>query len=121
MNLNDLYKTLSVDHNEVLRRFSGHEEIYLKYLKRFPDEPTFGELQQAVAENDTDKIEKTAHTLKGVAGNLGIKILFEASAQLVDAVRAKEYDKIQPLFASVSDIYGNVCSAIKQSELFSEV
>lgn len=116
MNAN-LYESLSINHDEILRRFSGNEGIFLKFLKRFPDEPTFADLQKAAAENDFAKIETTAHTLKGIAGNLGINSVFDTSADLVNAVRAKEYDKVPGLFEKLSQTYNNICDIIRNAEV----
>lgn len=112
-----LYESLSINHDETLRRFSGHEGIFLKFLKKFPDEPTFAELKTAAGENDFAKIETAAHTLKGIAGNLGITSVFDASSELVNAVRAKEYDKVPALFENLSQIYDNICNIIRQAEV----
>jgi histidine phosphotransfer protein HptB len=43
------------------------------------------QMQTAVAENDLDRIIRSAHTIKGAAGNLGLTALHETAKQIETA------------------------------------
>ncbi|MCH5185877.1 MAG: Hpt domain-containing protein [Oscillospiraceae bacterium] len=114
MDFNELCEKLHLDHAGMLRRFSGQEAILIKFFKKFPDDPTFLNLKDAVEKNDTVSVEHTAHTLKGICANLGITSVSDPASNLVNAVRAGEYDKIGPLFAEISKAYTDICGFINR-------
>lgn len=88
MTLNDLQGVIEIDIAGSLARFSNFEPMYLKYLKRFITEPTYDDLKAALASQDFKTIESTAHTLKGITGNLGLTALFNGFDNIVKDVRA---------------------------------
>jgi two-component system sensor histidine kinase/response regulator len=71
-----------------LRRMGGNQALLDQLLNDFRREQgTVAEdLRRAVGEGRIDEAERIAHTLKGVAGNLGAKRLYEASARLEKAL-----------------------------------
>lgn len=76
------------DVQTTLRRFGGNQALWERFVRKYPDDPTFLSLQRAIAGNDSQEIERAAHTLKGTAGNLGFQTLSDAAAALVSDVRA---------------------------------
>ena len=92
MNLQELRNVIDIDIDGSLARFSNMEIMYLKYLKRFINEPTYETLQGAVASQDFATIETAAHTLKGICGNLGLNTLFNDFNNIVKAVREHNND-----------------------------
>lgn len=101
---------------ETRRRFSNNEMLLRKFLQKFPSDQTFHKLEEAVKQEDYAAIETAAHTLKGVAGNLGFTALYDQSAALVLAVRQKELEQIEPLFRQIETEYQRVLTAMKQIE-----
>lgn len=93
MNLLELDSHIEIDLQGALARFGGMQPMYTKYLKRFVEEPTYAQMLEAVANKDFKEIETTAHTLKGIVGNLGLTALFQGFDNIVKAVRAGENDK----------------------------
>ena len=51
---------------------------------RFIDDKSFINLKEALENNNIDKIGEEAHTLKGVAGNLGLKKIYDISKKLME-------------------------------------
>ena len=92
MTLNDLQGLIDIDVAGSLARFSNFEPMYLKYLKRFVTEPTYDALKDAIAAQDFKGIESSAHTLKGIAGNLGLTALYHGFDEIVQDVRAGRND-----------------------------
>ena len=91
-----------------LERFGGNEALFLKYVRRFPTEPSFQELQKAVAAGDRATARIACHTLKGVSGNLGFAPLYDACVRLMEALRREETVGDAEPFAAVCAAYGKV-------------
>lgn len=114
MNLQDLSTVIDIDIQGSLARFSNFEPMYIKYLKRFNTEPTYDALKAAVEAKDFGAIETSAHTLKGIAGNLGLNNLYTSFNSIVQAVRAQEHDKAITLCHEVDVQVEQVKAAIAQ-------
>ncbi len=86
-----------IDTRKGLATCSGKEKLYLKILRRFLDNQSsfITDFKKAVAENDPKTAERCAHTLKGLAGNLGASKLQQAALELetMSSKGAKEHDK----------------------------
>ncbi|MDD0812625.1 PAS domain S-box protein [Curvibacter sp. RS43] len=67
-----------------LKRVMGKRSLYLSMLERFvaSQSPTLESLPQALAQGDLVLAERLAHTLKGLAGNLGASGLQQACGEL---------------------------------------
>ncbi|MCL2053882.1 MAG: Hpt domain-containing protein [Oscillospiraceae bacterium] len=70
---------------EGLARFAGNEKLYVKSLLRFASE-----YPPPAPEADAESLKKYAHTIKGIAGNLGIYGLAEAAAEAEQNLPALE-------------------------------
>lgn len=76
-----------VDVDEVLLRFMGNEDLMMKFLLRFPEEPSFSQMKKAMEQGDAAGAFAAAHTLKGVVGNLSMKSLYQQVSALVEDLR----------------------------------
>lgn len=114
MTLNELKDVIDIDVEGSLARFSNFEPMYLKYLKRFVTEPTYDAMQTAIAAQDFKGIENTAHTLKGIAGNLGLNSLYHGFDAIVKAVRAGDNAKALELCAAIAPNVETARAAISQ-------
>ena len=95
MKLYDLQDIINIDIKGSLERFSNYEPMYLKYLKKFVCEPTFDEFLKAIDSGNAEAIENTAHTLKGICGNLGLSDLFDIYNKIVQEVRKGDLKEAQ--------------------------
>lgn len=105
MELREASKELDINYNEVIARFGGAETIYRRFLKKFLNDNTYCELEEAWQKSDYEEIEKKAHTLKGVAGNLGLEKLFSLSNSLVQKIRNKEYEETPEIYTQLQECY----------------
>jgi len=73
-----------LDTSDGLSRVAGHRKLYLKILRKFVEQQgaAVSEVAGALAQGDRALAERIAHTLKGVAGNIGAKSLYAAAGQL---------------------------------------
>lgn len=75
-----------------LRQLGNNLKLYDKLLDRFQSsyESAAQEIAESVASGDHETAERSAHTLKGLAGSLGAASLQEAAARLEKACREHE-------------------------------
>lgn len=113
MTLSQLSPALRFDLSGALSRFGGSEALLLRFLRRLPEDKTFADLSAAVSAGDLPAVERGAHTLKGVAANLGLDALRDASDALVVAVRTGS-GSVPTLFAQLAADYEAACQDIAQ-------
>jgi len=73
-----------LDRRAGLARVAGNETLYRKLLHQFLDQqaPAVARIRAAIADGDGSLAERLAHTLKGVAGNIGAMPVHAAAATL---------------------------------------
>lgn len=76
-----------IDTEEALARFMGNEALMMKFLLRFPQDPSFQQLKESMDRKDAAGAFAAAHTLKGVVGNLSMKELFRRVSDVVEDLR----------------------------------
>lgn len=102
-----------VDVNSAIERFVGNEQLFAKMLKQFLDEPSYGKLCAAIADNDEKEALAASHTLKGLCGNLSLTRMFELFSQQVALIRANDWDKAVGMMPEISKGYEEMTAAIK--------
>ena len=77
-----------------LNQLSGNRDLLIKMLDRFAADyaSVSQELQDAVAQQDIATGKAKAHTIKGVAGNLGLWKLHHSSKELEELFKAPDSD-----------------------------
>jgi two-component system sensor histidine kinase/response regulator len=80
-----------LDARDGLARVAGNRKLYLKLLRQFAGQqgPAVTQITEALAASDTALAERLAHTLKGVAGNIGAKAVQSAASQLEKSIRER--------------------------------
>ena len=86
MTLSELYIVLGGDVHATLARIPS-ETMIQKFAKMYTQDTSFAELRQAVGACDWDGAFRAAHTLKGVALNLGFSYLADAASALTEHLR----------------------------------
>lgn len=86
---------------EVRARFLGDDALYIECLQSFRSDSCFAELDKALQDKDYMQAFDCAHTLKGVAGNLGLTPLYQATSDFVECLRHKEYDKLEISYGEI--------------------
>jgi HPt (histidine-containing phosphotransfer) domain-containing protein len=85
----DIPSIAGLDTAEGLARVGGNRKLYLTLLRQFVAENTdaANQITAQLKSSDHAVAERTAHTVKGVAGNLGAKSVHSAAAELEKAIR----------------------------------
>ena len=76
MTLKEAYESVESNYDNVLKRL-GSEGMIKRFAVKFIDDPTFGELKNALAAGDGESAFRAAHTMKGICLNLGFDKLYE--------------------------------------------
>jgi two-component system sensor histidine kinase/response regulator len=73
-----------------LTRVMGRKTLYVAMLRRFIDSQTDvpAQIRAALSSRDTSAAERLAHTLRGVAGNIGATVVQNLAGALESALRA---------------------------------
>src|SRR5437764_2247847 len=92
---------------EGLLRVAGNRKLYLKLLRQFSVQQSDAPVQitELLNAGDRPAAERTAHTVKGVAANLGVKTLQLAAGELEKAIHdgadAARLESLRQQFATV--------------------
>jgi two-component system sensor histidine kinase/response regulator len=89
---------------QALARIGGNAKAYRKTLGKVLDSQadTMKRIQQSLDTGDRETALRAAHTIKGVAGNIGAVSLQSAAADLEEALKVKEENPSQELMAHSS-------------------
>lgn len=100
-NRNDALRTYGVDLKEVMERFVNDEELYNDCLNSFIDDSSFDGLYDALLAKEYETAFNHAHTLKGVAGNLGLSPLLTAITDIVEPLRNHDYSNLEQQYDEI--------------------
>jgi signal transduction histidine kinase/DNA-binding response OmpR family regulator/HPt (histidine-containing phosphotransfer) domain-containing protein/HAMP domain-containing protein len=87
--LDELPVAAGLDTTDGLNRVAGNRKLYAKLLRQFAEQqgPAVSQISAALAQGDIPLAERLAHTLKGVAGNIGAKSIHSAAGVLEKLIR----------------------------------
>ena len=104
---------IGAETEDALERFMDDKEMYLKYVRAFPDEPTMAALTKAVEAKDYDAAEKSVHALKGIVNNLGFLPLADATVDMLAELRAGNTEDALDAYEDVEKEYKRFCGVIE--------
>lgn len=108
-------KQIGVEVDKTISRFMDNSEIYITFLKRFPDEDRITPIRNAVSERNFEELSQTAHKLKGVSANLGMTVLSEAAHRLELQAKEKSDENIEENLELAEKLYSEMCRVIKEN------
>jgi two-component system sensor histidine kinase/response regulator len=105
-----------LDTADGLLRVAGNRGLYVKLLRQFVDQQ--GEAPARIAEalgaDDRKTAERLAHTVKGVAGNLGARAVHAAAGALEQALAAGDDGaRVAPLQRRLGDEVGALVGRLR--------
>ncbi|MCK5191491.1 MAG: Hpt domain-containing protein, partial [Methylococcales bacterium] len=116
----ELPKLIGIDCDIGLAIAQGNRKLYRRLLIKFLEsEQNFTEqFHQAQQSDDTEAATRVAHTLKGVAGNIGAKEVQEAAHALEQAcINGVDEERIETLLEAVVSALTPVLESLKQIQL----
>lgn len=111
----DALKEIGVDVDKTISRFMDNSEIYITFLKRFPDEDRITPIKAAAAEHDTEMLAEKAHKLKGVTANLGMNRLSEAAEAIVKKAKNGIADGLDEDITLAERLSEEICRVIREN------
>lgn len=105
---------IGVDVDGGLDRFMGNEALFLKCLRRFPEDSSFPQLEQALLAGDLQAAFVAAHTLKGVSGNLSLDAVFQTSLPVVEALRCGSREEAEAAMPALRNSYQNTITVLSE-------
>jgi len=116
MTLHEIAPIIDLDLERIVVLFGGREEMYIKFLRKFPDnvKNLLVGLDEAVKNNDHKAIEAAAHGIKGVASNLGVSKVTEYGTALMQDIRQNTPENIAEHYAKLAEVTKLAISYIEQ-------
>lgn len=114
MNIKEMFTQLQTDGDIVIARFGGNRALLERFVKKFPEDNSYGWLKESVEKSDFEEMQRAAHTLKGVAMNLGFSALGEQCGAMVNALRQSRTDVLAELFDKITASYNEITGLIKE-------
>ena len=111
MTIREVYVYVGGNYDETVKRL-GSEEIVNRFAERFLSDGSFRSLEKAFEAGDEEAAFRAAHTLKGVAKNLGFSDLGESASVLTEILRNRVFDGAKPVFEKVKSDYERLTRAI---------
>ncbi|MDR0991865.1 MAG: Hpt domain-containing protein [Ruminococcus sp.] len=92
-------KEIGVDTDAALGRMLQKEDMYRRFLTKFKADTSIDKLTYIMESggytdlSNRPEIFNLTHTIKGVAGNLGLTEIYESSGELCEMTRSDESDR----------------------------
>lgn len=110
------------DVDTAIKRFMGNEALYIKFLTKFEKDESFANIEKYVAEKNAEEIFKAAHTLKGVAANLGLDQIAQNASDVVEIFRGKtqfdeaDTDRLDGIMENLRSTYQTLIQIINEHQ-----
>jgi two-component system sensor histidine kinase/response regulator len=104
-----------IDIKSGLSRVSGNERLYRSLLVKFYNgySDSTNQIKDALSKEDLELGTRLAHTVKGVAGNLGAKDLQATSAEVEAAIKNGTLEKIDSLLDTFQQNIKSIMNGLK--------
>ena len=110
MTLKECYDALGGNYEDTVRRLYN-EKLVEKFLFKFEEDPSFENLKKALEEENLEAAFRAAHTLKGVAQNMGFA---ESSSVLTEALRSRKVMPYAEQIEGVCEDYNKIRETITE-------
>lgn len=120
MTLKELYQEIGADYDQAIRTLRM-EKLMDKHIRKFPANGAVKEMLSSGEELDAQRIFESAHAVKGIAGNLGLKQMYELSSELSEEFRPgtpRELTdaEVRTKLQEARELYRNIIEAISRYE-----
>lgn len=113
MTIEEAYGKLGGNYEDMSYRVS--DQMILRLIGMLLKDPSHVELCSALEQHDYETAFRGAHTLKGVALNLGLTPLADKASALTEVLRNRqEHINIDPVFSEFEEAYKNMNTVFLQ-------
>ncbi len=113
--LREAYSKIGADYEDVLHRLMDSDAMVARFAGKFLDDPSMGQLNDALAAGDVQAAFRAAHTLKGVTQNLGLSNIYKPASELTEVLRAGSMDGVDALAAAVREQHEATLAALTEA------
>lgn len=113
MTLEELYLELHGDIIDARKRLMT-DNLINRFIMKFPADPTMASLRDAIESQDVKAVFNAAHTLKGLAANLGFTELFTNASALTEQTRKCDCNPDPVLMSKVEESYNLVIGKLAE-------
>ena len=108
--------TVGLNVPEMIEHFMDREDMFMKYLYKFfyAADSVVLELTAAAENEDYQNMLFTAHSLKGLAGNIGLNGVYLPAKRIVDEIRADDTSRCAEDFRQLQDSYYHAQDIVKK-------
>ncbi len=98
---------VGLDTDAMIEKFMDSENMFRKYYGKFftAADGVVEQLARSVSEGDLTQTERSAHALKGLAGNIGLNGVYDPAKKIVDDLRAGNTEEYCHDFESCRKAY----------------
>lgn len=112
-NLEEFFSSVESNAGDVINRLGGSEALVKRFLGKFPKDESFSLLEKSLENNDTETAFRAAHTLKGLAANLGIQSLYVKAANVTELLRGGDLEGGKKDFPPLKEEYEAVIQKLE--------
>jgi CheY-like chemotaxis protein len=111
-------KPANVDFKQMLERLGSDETLLYEVIDIFVDQaPKHLEaLRRAIAQGDAESVERTAHSMKGELGYLGIAEVTQMARELEELGRTHTLEQAAKVFVSLEPEINDMVSAMRKAK-----
>lgn len=113
MTIKEVYDALGENYADCVERLLTEENV-ARFAVKFLSDENFSTLAGAMKTRDAEKAFIAAHTLKGLAQNLGFSALGKSASDLTEVLRGRTFDGADELFKQVERNYNSVSFEVKK-------
>lgn len=94
---------LGVHTQEAIDRFMGNEALFLSFVCKLPEKLDFTRIHSGLEEEDEDAFYLHVHSLKGMAGNLGLVPIYDCAQAILVEFRTSKFKNKKKLAALLQE------------------
>lgn len=103
---------LGCDTEKALERCVHDASLYVKLLRIFAGDTNFAKLGEGIESKNLKLSFGCAHTIKGVAANLGIQPILNIVGPMVETLRDGSFENAAEAYEKLMDAFGQYKTAV---------
>ena len=107
-------RQLGCDMDVTLERFLDDEEFYVSCFEQMLDDESFKMLGKYLDSHDIKKAFDCAHTIIGLASNMGLDSLYDIIIKIVEPLRAGSDEGLKPVYEDLLNEKQKYSSLLKK-------
>ena len=113
MDVKQFYIDIKGDYNDAIKRMMN-ETLIAKMVNKFMSGDSVSQLISLYEKKDYRNLFSSAHTLKGVAGNLSLTPLFNIASIITEATRNSDDANLDKEIAELKEVFDLIQQAYKK-------